>query len=46
MCMTMNASGCCSEDPDVKGTETLLLALLLEQGQCCSEDPDVKGTET
>ena len=36
----------CSEDPDVKGTETLFLSLVSDIIFCCSEDPDVKGTET
>jgi len=36
----------CSEDPDVKGTETRTDRLLEAERACCSEDPDVKGTET
>ena len=36
----------CSEDPDVKGTETKANDLSKVQEICCSEDPDVKGTET
>jgi len=37
----------CSEDPDVKGTETQYSdAKKRRVGQGCSEDPDVKGTET
>jgi len=36
----------CSEDPDVKGTETALKLYLSLLTHCCSEDPDVKGTET
>ena len=36
----------CSEDPDVKGTETILVSLPNIPSKCCSEDPDVKGTET
>ena len=38
---------CCSEDPDVKGTETwenFTGQKAVKLG--CSEDPDVKGTET
>jgi len=38
---------CCSEDPDVKGTETLYrTSIRIERYPGCSEDPDVKGTET
>jgi len=37
---------CCSEDPDVKGTETDETEELDEENIRCSEDPDVKGTET
>ena len=37
---------CCSEDPDVKGTETRDVLLLRFVYGSCSEDPDVKGTET
>ncbi len=37
---------CCSEDPDVKGTETLYLSRYRLVDFSCSEDPDVKGTET
>jgi len=36
----------CSEDPDVKGTETGKYALKNRSELSCSEDPDVKGTET
>jgi len=36
----------CSEDPDVKGTETTQIADHLAKVAGCSEDPDVKGTET
>ena len=36
----------CSEDPDVKGTETLEREGLSTKDISCSEDPDVKGTET
>ena len=36
----------CSEDPDVKGTETFSLWPDTGIVACCSEDPDVKGTET
>ena len=37
----------CSEDPDVKGTETSSFWYLLATTAFgCSEDPDVKGTET
>jgi len=37
----------CSEDPDVKGTETALIAAEKYFWENrCSEDPDVKGTET
>ncbi len=37
----------CSEDPDVKGTETLSKARHnTGRAISCSEDPDVKGTET
>ena len=36
----------CSEDPDVKGTETPLPLHMPLGGRRCSEDPDVKGTET
>jgi len=36
----------CSEDPDVKGTETAGRTRLRMKLSCCSEDPDVKGTET
>jgi len=37
---------CCSEDPDVKGTETSAAAGEYAAVRRCSEDPDVKGTET
>jgi len=37
---------CCSEDPDVKGTETSFQRTSTLNLLCCSEDPDVKGTET
>jgi len=41
------AKGGCSEDPDVKGTETgEEVGTGLEVFNSCSEDPDVKGTET
>jgi len=36
----------CSEDPDVKGTETSLSLPYDKFTVSCSEDPDVKGTET
>ena len=36
----------CSEDPDVKGTETEAQAEAKAKAESCSEDPDVKGTET
>jgi len=36
----------CSEDPDVKGTETNAMLTIGEYATRCSEDPDVKGTET
>ena len=36
----------CSEDPDVKGTETVLIFFIIYILVSCSEDPDVKGTET
>ena len=36
----------CSEDPDVKGTETLTFNDSIYPVESCSEDPDVKGTET
>ena len=36
----------CSEDPDVKGTETALTPIAVQSAYSCSEDPDVKGTET
>ena len=36
----------CSEDPDVKGTETEMCPQTSGRKQGCSEDPDVKGTET
>ena len=36
----------CSEDPDVKGTETYNLLIASPNFNSCSEDPDVKGTET
>ena len=36
----------CSEDPDVKGTETQIHCFFLVAYEGCSEDPDVKGTET
>ena len=36
----------CSEDPDVKGTETIFPFGGSFVGEGCSEDPDVKGTET
>ena len=36
----------CSEDPDVKGTETDVRFGYVVAVQGCSEDPDVKGTET
>jgi len=36
----------CSEDPDVKGTETETETGVDEFLVGCSEDPDVKGTET
>jgi len=36
----------CSEDPDVKGTETQFVLDCLRYASSCSEDPDVKGTET
>ena len=36
----------CSEDPDVKGTETKIIKFKRIWDVCCSEDPDVKGTET
>jgi len=36
----------CSEDPDVKGTETTTLRRISDEWSRCSEDPDVKGTET
>jgi len=36
----------CSEDPDVKGTETEINIPLYDNIASCSEDPDVKGTET
>jgi len=37
----------CSEDPDVKGTETIVYGIgKRKQCESCSEDPDVKGTET
>ena len=36
----------CSEDPDVKGTETFRQLPQEVGGFRCSEDPDVKGTET
>jgi len=37
----------CSEDPDVKGTETLVFCCCCPVPTAsCSEDPDVKGTET
>ena len=37
---------CCSEDPDVKGTETWPKCAIVSFSPGCSEDPDVKGTET
>jgi len=37
---------CCSEDPDVKGTETASASAFAVDVLGCSEDPDVKGTET
>ena len=37
---------CCSEDPDVKGTETAKGEKNSQAKLSCSEDPDVKGTET
>ncbi len=37
---------CCSEDPDVKGTETECYKEQQRAKGGCSEDPDVKGTET
>jgi len=36
----------CSEDPDVKGTETHQALIDAMEKKSCSEDPDVKGTET
>jgi len=36
----------CSEDPDVKGTETSFVLSGHKETRSCSEDPDVKGTET
>jgi len=42
--LTGNTS--CSEDPDVKGTETKSISLISIFIFSCSEDPDVKGTET
>jgi len=36
----------CSEDPDVKGTETPENNTNTKRNASCSEDPDVKGTET
>jgi len=36
----------CSEDPDVKGTETEDMENGAGLTSRCSEDPDVKGTET
>jgi len=36
----------CSEDPDVKGTETCTRVAIMDSFLSCSEDPDVKGTET
>ncbi len=42
----MTALYSCSEDPDVKGTETDVYALAANNWHRCSEDPDVKGTET
>jgi len=36
----------CSEDPDVKGTETKWQPCYSANRMSCSEDPDVKGTET
>jgi len=37
----------CSEDPDVKGTETETAREMQSlKKESCSEDPDVKGTET
>jgi len=37
----------CSEDPDVKGTETTThMGIYGGLNERCSEDPDVKGTET
>ena len=41
----MEESGC-SEDPDVKGTETRPSLTVHARCAGCSEDPDVKGTET
>ena len=41
------AAAGCSEDPDVKGTETQTEVYHGEAYYAsCSEDPDVKGTET
>jgi len=42
----MPTRGRCSEDPDVKGTETLKEQIETSKHPGCSEDPDVKGTET
>jgi len=43
---TGNSKQSCSEDPDVKGTETGFCEGLRSNSKGCSEDPDVKGTET
>ena len=42
----MSGTSSCSEDPDVKGTETIGQLNPAAYNPSCSEDPDVKGTET
>jgi len=44
--LSLASGSSCSEDPDVKGTETQNPSRHPRRNPGCSEDPDVKGTET